>query len=285
MRVRCSIDEITRLSPKALKEILEKDEKGEYVLLDVRQPEEYRAGHIPGAMLVPLGELETRYNEFEKNQKIVTYCRSGHRSMGAAIMLCGLGFTAVHSMDGGILNWFYETLTGVPEGKPELLTGKQDVENVLKVASRLEKGSQDFYVQLAKKTVSPRAIKVFQRLALVEEKHMKEIHGLYGKIFGQDRLSKLRQLKPDWDIQFKEGGVEIGKALSEMGDAEVRDEMEAFEVGLENEYISYDFYKRVASMMSDVDTGTLLHGLAWEERRHIDQLLIEINRLVKEKSS
>ncbi|UCD96399.1 MAG: hypothetical protein JSV35_07920 [Candidatus Bathyarchaeota archaeon] len=285
MKVSCSIDEIKRLSPKTLKEILEKDEKGEYLLLDVRQPEEYRAGHIPGAMLIPLGELEARHGELEKNQKIIIYCRSGHRSMGAAILLCGLGFTVVHSMDGGMLNWSYETLTGFPEGKPDLLTGKQDVEDVLKIALRLEKGSQDFYMQVVKKIVSPIAIKVFQRLAIAEEKHMDEIFHRYATIFGQDRLTTFRRLKPDWNTQFLEGGVEISKALFELRAADVRDELEALEVGLENEYFSYDFYKRIAGMMSNVATRTLLHELAWAERRHIDWLLIEINRTVKENSS
>ena len=66
MRIGCSMDEVKRLSPEELKEILERDEMGQFVLVDVRQPEEYRAGHISGAKLVPLGELETRHSELEK---------------------------------------------------------------------------------------------------------------------------------------------------------------------------------------------------------------------------
>jgi rubrerythrin len=188
-------------------------------------------------------------------------------------------------MDGGMLNWSYETLTGFPKGKPALLTEKQDVEEVLKVALRLEKGSQDLYMQVAKKMVSPTAIAVFQRLAMAEEKHMDEIFNRYSTIFGQDRLATFRQLKPDSNTRFMEGGVEINKVFLELKLADVRDEMEALEVGLEIEYVAYDYYKRVAGMMPEVATGTLLHELAWEERRHINWLLIEINRLVKEKSS
>jgi rhodanese-related sulfurtransferase len=86
------MDEVKRLRPEEMKEILERDKIGRFVLVDVRQPEEYRAGHIPGVKLVPLGELEVRHSELEKDKKIFTYCRSGHRSMGAAILLCGLGF-------------------------------------------------------------------------------------------------------------------------------------------------------------------------------------------------
>jgi len=54
------------------------------------------------------------------------------------------------------------------------------------------------------------------------------------------------------------------------------------EVALEKEYVSYDFYKRVARLIVDADTEALLQELAWEERKHINSLLIEIRKVVKE---
>ena len=45
----------------------------EYVLLDVRQPEEYEAGHLPGARLIPLGELEGRLDELPRDRPVVVY--------------------------------------------------------------------------------------------------------------------------------------------------------------------------------------------------------------------
>jgi len=131
MQIKCSIDEVKRLRPEELKRILERDRKGEFVLVDVRQPEEYETGHIPGARLIPLGELEVRNGELEKDKKIVTYCRSGHRSMGAAILLCGSGFKDVYTMDGGMLDWYYEILKGLSKERPELITGKEVVGNAL----------------------------------------------------------------------------------------------------------------------------------------------------------
>ena len=88
MRISCSMDEVKRIKPEKMKENLEREGFGEFVLVDVRQPEEYEVGHIPGARLIPLGELEERHGELEKDKKIIVYCRSGHRSMGAAILLC-----------------------------------------------------------------------------------------------------------------------------------------------------------------------------------------------------
>lgn len=73
MKIACAVDEIRGLKPKELKNILDNDKTGEYLLVDVRQPEEYEAGHIPGAILIPLGELEHRQFELSREKKIITY--------------------------------------------------------------------------------------------------------------------------------------------------------------------------------------------------------------------
>jgi len=276
------MDEVKRLRPKELKEILERDKMGQFVLVDVRQPEEYRAGHIPGARLVPLGELEARHGELEKDKKIVTYCRSGHRSMGAAILLCGLGFKDIYTMDGGMLDWDYEILTEPLEEKPELVTEKGEVGDVLMIALKLEKGSREFYVRAVEKVKSQKTIETFQRLIQMEEKHMERIYDRYGEVLGKDKLPGFNLLKQKLNPEYMEGGIEINKALLSIDKREFRDKMEALEVALEKEYISYDFYKRVARLIVDTDTEALLQELAWEERKHINSLLIEIRKLVKE---
>jgi rhodanese-related sulfurtransferase len=73
MKIACAVDEIKALKPKELKDILDNDKTGEYLLVDVRQPEEYEAGHIPGAILIPLGELEYRQSELSRKKRIITY--------------------------------------------------------------------------------------------------------------------------------------------------------------------------------------------------------------------
>ena len=79
--------------------------EGAALVLDVRTPEEWANGHLPGAILIPVGELEARIDEVElaladdKTQKIVTYCRSGNRSGVAKKMLEQYGFSNV--VNGG----------------------------------------------------------------------------------------------------------------------------------------------------------------------------------------
>jgi len=72
-------------------------------LLDVRQPEEYRFGHIPDSILIPLGELSKRMNEVPKDREIVCICASGHRSIPAARQLIAAGYPA--SLENGMIAW------------------------------------------------------------------------------------------------------------------------------------------------------------------------------------
>jgi rhodanese-related sulfurtransferase len=74
-------------------------------LLDVREPWEYQAGHVPGARLIPLAELEDRVNEVPRNQPILAICHSGQRSLAAAGHLLHLGYTTVSNVDGGTAAW------------------------------------------------------------------------------------------------------------------------------------------------------------------------------------
>lgn len=74
-------------------------------VLDVREPEEWNESHIPGATLIPLGQLASRVNEVPKDQEIVVMCRSGNRSQQGRDILLAAGFTNVTSMAGGINQW------------------------------------------------------------------------------------------------------------------------------------------------------------------------------------
>ena len=73
--------------------------------LDVRTPEEYQAGHIPGATLIPLDQLAARAGELPADEPILIYCRSGNRSLQAMNLLGQAGFQGLTSMDGGIGAW------------------------------------------------------------------------------------------------------------------------------------------------------------------------------------
>jgi rhodanese-related sulfurtransferase len=79
---------------------------GEVTVLDVRPAEEYRAGHIPGAISIPIDELKTRLKEVPKGRDIVAYCRGPYcvMALDAVALLRKKGFTA-HRMDEGVADW------------------------------------------------------------------------------------------------------------------------------------------------------------------------------------
>ena len=85
-------------------------EAGAFVL-DVREPDEWAAGHIDGATLIPLGELASRTAEVPQDQDIVVVCHSGNRSAQGRDILLAAGYPAVTSMDGGMTAW---TAAGLP---------------------------------------------------------------------------------------------------------------------------------------------------------------------------
>ena len=74
-------------------------------LLDVREPWEYQAGHVPGAQLIPLSELEQRVNEVPRDRPVLAICHSGQRSLAAAGYLIQLGYAEVSNVDGGTAAW------------------------------------------------------------------------------------------------------------------------------------------------------------------------------------
>ena len=86
------------------------DEQEEIFILDVREQSEYNEGHVPGAVLLPVGTIseETAAAVIEnKDTVVLVYCRSGNRSKTAAQALVDLGYTQVYEF-GGIRDWPYE---------------------------------------------------------------------------------------------------------------------------------------------------------------------------------
>ncbi|MFZ4528007.1 MAG: rhodanese-like domain-containing protein [Undibacterium curvum] len=81
--------------------------QGKTLLLDVRNAEEFAAGHLPNAKHIPLPDLANRLKEIEKskNQVVITVCASGVRSASAASVLAKAGFTQVFSLEGGTNAW------------------------------------------------------------------------------------------------------------------------------------------------------------------------------------
>ena len=101
----CSSDSYQDVTIDEAKDLID---TGTVEVLDVRTPEEFAAGHIPGAKLVPLQVLDSMLSELDKDQKYVVVCRSGNRSTEASGILAESGFKNIFNMNGGMNEWKFD---------------------------------------------------------------------------------------------------------------------------------------------------------------------------------
>lgn len=81
---------------------------GRVTVVDVREPREFAQGHIPGAILLPLGGLQGGLADLPHDRPVVAICLSGRRSATAVGVLVAAGFSEVYSLAGGMAAWPYE---------------------------------------------------------------------------------------------------------------------------------------------------------------------------------
>jgi sulfur-carrier protein adenylyltransferase/sulfurtransferase len=98
-----STSNATEITAVELKQRLDRGDK--LRIIDVREPNEWQINRIPGAQLIPLGEIARRYAELDPNEEFVMQCKIGGRSAKAADFLRSVGFKKVLNLRGGILEW------------------------------------------------------------------------------------------------------------------------------------------------------------------------------------
>lgn len=93
------------LNASELQNALEKEK--DFVLVDVRTPDEHEAGHLSGSLLVPLDTIDRNAENVltDKDKKLFVYCRTGRRSAEAVGKLRSMGYTNVYDVSGGITAW------------------------------------------------------------------------------------------------------------------------------------------------------------------------------------
>jgi rhodanese-related sulfurtransferase len=98
------------LDIKAFQEQFADNPTADYVLVDVREIEEYEQGHIPGAINIPLNSVPERMEEITKDKPVVLVCARGSRSEMAADFLSGHGYRDLYNLVDGTLGWMMRGL-------------------------------------------------------------------------------------------------------------------------------------------------------------------------------
>jgi adenylyltransferase/sulfurtransferase len=105
---------IARITPIELQSLLENGER--LTLLDCREPDEFEIAALPGAKLIPLANIarDVVAQVRNKDARIVVYCHHGMRSLRAATLLAGMGYSNVANLSGGIDSWSTQVDPAVP---------------------------------------------------------------------------------------------------------------------------------------------------------------------------
>ncbi|WP_052813251.1 rhodanese-like domain-containing protein [Desulfonatronum thioautotrophicum] len=273
--------------------------EAEYALVDVRQPGEYQEGHIPGARLLPLPEIEDHLDELRSTPNLIFYCRSGARSQAAASMAQEAlpPQTRILNMTGGFLAWEGNALTDMP--RMALFDHDQTLKpsQALLRAMELEKAAQRFYQSAATRAHSPELTKTLETLAKVEQAHA---HVLYHRLQQIDPASAPRDFTDYFagmQGDILEGGLSMEDAVAALGQAQEQAQgkgqapdkprnqnngistnqqgkaREQFclgitELALQIELMAYDLYKNLALSHSGTELESVFLDLAQDERGH-----------------
>jgi rhodanese-related sulfurtransferase/rubrerythrin len=249
-------------------------------LLDVRQPGEYEDGHLPGARLIPLPELNQRLAELDPRQPTLVYCAVGGRSRVAAQILSAQGFETVYNLAGGFKAWQGKAAYGAEESGLSLFTGDESLEQILGTAYSLESGLEDFYRSMADQAANAEAVQLFRKLAEIETRHQDRILEAYRTLTGKtaDRNSfETAVVGP-----VVEGGMTTEQYVA-MFRPDPESPVEIVDLAMSIEAQALDLYQRAAGRMSAEGAKTVLQQIANEEQAHLEQLGALIDRIVAAK--
>ena len=268
--------DIINISASEFKDFLARHKEQEYVIVDVRQPEEYHENHIPGARLIPLPILHDHFKELPNDCDVVFYCRTGNRSTVAGIFWAESEYPrrAIYNLTGGITAWTGKILTSVP--RLDIFAKSTQFADLLFQAMELEKGAENFYRHLQKQHSAQPWVNVFNTLAVAETGHAKVIFKYWREVVPTN------QTFDDLYAGLQGNILESGESLQSMLDrvANMQGDLclNLMDVALNVEYAAYDLHRSIADRSDDADTRDAFLSIAQAEKNHMRTIVKTIAR-------
>ncbi len=261
------LDEYHNLTVAEFRNYQDEHQEKEYVLVDVRLPEEYEDEHIPGALLIPLAELTQRLTELPAHCDIIFYCNSGRRSRAAALFATSVPFfqKKVCNVLGGILAYFDRTLPAYP-----VLTAvdlDSDMAGLLSSAMNLERGTSLFYRAVLKKTGTTPYRATIEQLAQAEDAHARLLYNFLKK--EQPESPPFEEVYGALRGDVVEGGKRLDEQLSQLDKLHTSSSQALLEMILDVEYAAYDLYCAVAEKLRGSAMAASFFSLAQAEKHHM----------------
>lgn len=269
MRWKQFLTPVESFDVRQAKEFIRDVSSDELTILDVRQPNEYEKGHIPGAKLIPMPNLTQRLHEIDPQKHTVVYCAIGGRSRMASQMLAGRGFNKVYNISGGFKSWKGDAAIGHKDLGLELFMGDESSEKTLAVAYSLEAGLRDFYLSMIPKVKNEAAKALFDKLSEIEVKHQSRIFEEYIKISGKSMSRK--EFEKNTLFKAVEGGLTTDEYVN-LFRPDWESTTDIVELAMSIEAQALDLYLRAADRTSKTESREVLIRIAEEERTHLAQL-------------
>ncbi len=267
---------VTKITADDLRRFLDERSPDAYALLDVREPKEYEAGHLPGARLMPSGQVSERFGELDPGQPTVVYCAVGGRSRAASQFLSGRGFGEVYNLAGGIKAWDGAAAFGPPETGLAELTGSETEGDLLVWAFSQEKGLEEFYRIMGRQVASAEAAGLFMTLADVEDKHQLRVFEMYRTF--DPAAETIERFEAGIDPTTLEGGLTTEQYLDHYRPLlETPAEVVMLAMAIETQAL--DLYHRYADLAASDGLRRAALALAGEERGHLRQLGALLDRI------
>ena len=262
---------VATITPEEAREMIKGKKPEEFCLLDVRQPKEYERGHIPGATLIPIAQLEGRLGELDPRKPTIAYCAIGGRSRAAASILQDAGFDQPYNLKGGFNAWNGLAAPGPPETGMAFFSDVKKTEDILLLAWTLEEGTRRFYEKMAAAAKDSEAKKIYSSLAEAERKHQHTITNLFHQVTdtSPDTAAPFytKYLADDEMEQVIEGQMKLGDVLTWAQERPLKEVLE-FAIALEARL--YDLYFRMKEKYKEPAVHNVYSTLADEEKQHLD---------------
>lgn len=276
MELRKLFTPVSAMDTEAANKFLGEHQEGTYTLLDVRQPWEYEEDHLPGAMLVPLGDLKEGTQDLDPAKPTLVYCAVGGRSRVAAQLLSGRGFQEVYNLAGGIKGFRGAKATGPQELNLDLVRGDESPRDMLKLAFGLERALGIFYDRCREAAQDDDLKDLFAKLGRIEVVHKQKVFERYAAL--TPGAPDMAAFESGMSADIMEGGFHLKEFLA-ANEPWLKTVVQVLELGMMLETQALDLYLRFAEKSQDGETRQVLFTLADEEKLHLKTL----GRLLDEK--
>lgn len=277
-------DTYESIAPEALRDFMAAHDEADYELVDVREPAEYRQGHIPGARHIPVGQIESRLDELTPGRAHIFYCRSGGRSRAAATFAAESGLTLgpLYDLAGGMLGWDGHSVTDEP--RLAVFADVHDMRSLLLRAIDMEKAAHVLYTRVRESSGRAVVCELMDRLIGVELAHARviyrELRTWWGAADGV--LPSFEQLFETLEGRILEGGRSVEDLEPWVRTASTGDCREVAELALEIEFAAYDLYRTLAdetvhgSGLGEA-AGRVFLDLASQEKAHARMIVTALS--------